>query len=58
MHKKAVKIIVVEDDENVLEITARAITDKGYHVITATNSEDALIAIRKDKPQNKSYCRI
>ncbi len=51
MHKKAVKIIVVEDDENVLEITARAITDKGYHVITATNSEDALIAIRKDKPQ-------
>jgi DNA-binding response OmpR family regulator len=37
-----VKILVVEDDPLVRELIVQALRDEGYHVIHASNGEDAL----------------
>jgi signal transduction histidine kinase/CheY-like chemotaxis protein len=43
-------ILVVEDDEDVLSVTAESLTDLGYHVVTATNAMRALEILRGNQP--------
>ena len=43
-------ILVVEDIPNVLELLTVTLRFKGYPVITATNGQEALNAIAKEKP--------
>jgi len=40
----------VEDDEEVLSVTAESLRDLGYHVVTATNAVRALEILRGDQP--------
>jgi CheY-like chemotaxis protein len=38
----AATILIVDDNEDVLQISARILRGKGYHVLTATSGPDAL----------------
>lgn len=44
----AAKVLVVEDDRNVLDITSFVIESAGYQVLTAMNAEEALVVLRAD----------
>ena len=43
-------ILVVEDDEDVLAVTAESLTELGYRVVTAVNAAQALEILRGDQP--------
>jgi signal transduction histidine kinase len=43
-------ILVVEDDEDVLAVTAESLREFGYHVVTAANAARALEILRGDQP--------
>jgi len=43
-------ILVVEDDEDVLQVAAKNLTELGYHVETAVNAAQALEFLRGDHP--------
>jgi CheY-like chemotaxis protein len=42
------KILVVDDDSEVLEITAELVRSLGYRTVTASNAFEALDLLRKD----------
>jgi len=43
-------ILLVEDDEDVLAVTAESLTELGYRVVTAVNAAQALEILRGDQP--------
>ena len=43
-------ILVVEDDEDVLSVTAESLRELGYRVVTAVNAAQALEILRGDQP--------
>lgn len=44
------KILVVEDDQLLLSILAKQLTDKGYIVVTAENGEEGIKKFFDEKP--------
>lgn len=44
------KILVVDDDIDVLTIVNAVLTKEGYNVVTALNSEEGLAKLRSEKP--------
>lgn len=44
------KILIVDDDPDYVEITRELLESKGYRVNSASNSEDALAFMGKEKP--------
>jgi DNA-binding response OmpR family regulator len=44
------KILVVDDDPDFVNLTRRILQQKGYEVITASNGQQALAVMRKEKP--------
>ncbi|SHG17548.1 two-component system, OmpR family, alkaline phosphatase synthesis response regulator PhoP [Salegentibacter echinorum] len=51
MKKKDIKILLVDDEPDILEIVGYNLTGKGYQVITANNGKDAVKLAKKIKPQ-------
>lgn len=51
MPERQIKILVVEDEEDLLEITRDILQKKGFAVFTALESEAALAIFDKEKPQ-------
>lgn len=51
MSDNPIKILVVEDEEDILEITRDILIKKGFAVFTALESEAALAIFDKEKPQ-------
>lgn len=45
-----VKIVVVDDDEDILQALQAVLESKDYAVITAKNKEDGMRAIAEEKP--------
>ncbi len=45
------KILVVDDEESVCELLKQILTDEGYHVITASDGEEALLKLSEESPQ-------
>ena len=43
-------ILVVDDDPSILEIVSEILTQEGYHVVKASDGEEALAAVRRSKP--------
>ncbi len=43
-------ILIVEDDEDVLAVTAESLRELGYQVVTAANAAGALEILRSDRP--------
>jgi len=48
---KTEKIVVIEDEEDILEVIAYNLKREGYEVITSTSGEDGLEKIEKSSPQ-------
>ena len=46
-HKKPIRILVVDDEENILELLDTVFTGEGYEVHRASNGVDALALIEK-----------
>lgn len=44
------KIIVIDDDPDILDASTLVLTSKGFEVITATNPEDGYEMVIKDQP--------
>ena len=43
-------ILIVDDEEIVVEISKRKLSERGYEVLTAANGEEALDILKKKKP--------
>src|SRR4051794_5805975 len=46
----AADVLVVDDEADIRELVAGILSDEGYHVRTAADSEQALAAVRARKP--------
>lgn len=44
------KILVVDDDPDFMNLTRRILQSHNYEVLTASNGEKALVAMRKERP--------
>jgi len=47
-HKK--KILIVDDEPDILKLTSLRLRKLGYHVLTAVNGQEGLESIRVEKP--------
>ena len=45
------KILVVDDEHDICEFVSGFFTERGYHVLTALNGDEALSVIKKEKPE-------
>lgn len=50
MDKKSIKILLVDDEPDILEIVGYNLTSEGYKVITAENGKEAVKRAKKEKP--------
>ncbi len=46
----AMRILLIDDDPDVLEVLSRFLSDRGYHVETAADGKAGLTALRRDPP--------
>jgi DNA-binding response OmpR family regulator len=46
----AYKLLVVDDDRDILEIIQKRLVQEGYEVINALDGEEALLKVKEDKP--------
>jgi DNA-binding response OmpR family regulator len=44
------KVLVVDDEENIIQILEFSIAAEGYEVVTASNGEEAIEKARKEQP--------
>ncbi|WP_339835016.1 response regulator transcription factor [uncultured Flavobacterium sp.] len=50
MKKKEIKILLVDDEQDILEIVGYNLAQEGYQVITATNGREAVAKAKKELP--------
>ncbi len=50
MKKKDIKILLVDDEQDILEIVGYNLSQEGYQVITATNGKEAVSKAKKEIP--------
>ena len=51
MKKKDIKILLVDDEPDILEIIGYNLSQEGYHIITASNGKEAVAKAKKELPQ-------
>lgn len=51
MKKKDIKILLVDDEQDILEIVSYNLSQEGYQIITATNGKEAITKAKKELPQ-------
>ena len=51
MKKKEIKILLVDDEPDILEIVGYNLTQEGYQVVTAANGREAIAKAKKHLPQ-------
>jgi two-component system alkaline phosphatase synthesis response regulator PhoP len=51
MKKKDIKILLVDDEQDILEIVGYNLSQEGYQIVTATNGKEAILKARKELPQ-------
>jgi two-component system alkaline phosphatase synthesis response regulator PhoP len=51
MKKKDIKILLVDDEPDILEIVGYNLSNEGYHVITAENGSEGVKKAKKELPQ-------
>ena len=51
MKKKDIKILLVDDEKDILEIVGYNLLQEGYQIITATNGKEAIHKAKKELPQ-------
>lgn len=50
MKKKDIKILLVDDEQDILEIVGYNLTQEGYQVVTANNGKEAVAKAKKELP--------
>jgi two-component system alkaline phosphatase synthesis response regulator PhoP len=50
MKKKDIKILLVDDEPDILEIVGYNLSQEGYKIVTATNGKEAVAAAKKERP--------
>jgi two-component system, OmpR family, alkaline phosphatase synthesis response regulator PhoP len=50
MKKKEIKILLVDDEQDILEIVGYNLAQEGYQVVTATNGKEAVTKAKKELP--------
>lgn len=50
MKKKDIKILLVDDEQDILEIVGYNLSQEGYQVVTATNGKEAIVKAKKELP--------
>ena len=51
MKKKDIRILLVDDEQDILEIVGYNLTQEGYQVSTASNGKEAIAKAKKEMPQ-------
>ena len=51
MKKKDIKILLVDDEQDILEIVGYNLSQEGYQIVTASNGKEALAKAKKEHPQ-------
>ena len=51
MKKKDIKILLVDDEQDILEIVGYNLSQEGYQIVTATNGKEAIVKAKKELPQ-------
>ena len=51
MKKKDIKILLVDDEQDILEIVGYNLSQEGYKIVTATNGKEAIAVAKKEHPQ-------
>ncbi|RTY91347.1 response regulator transcription factor [Flavobacterium sp. GT3R68] len=50
MKKKEIKILLVDDEADILEIVGYNLSQEGYQIVTATNGKEAVAKAKKELP--------
>ena len=50
MKKKHIKILLVDDEPDILEIVGYNLSQEGYKILTAQNGREAISKAKKEKP--------
>ncbi|MEN9336373.1 MAG: Alkaline phosphatase synthesis transcriptional regulatory protein PhoP [Bacteroidota bacterium] len=50
MKKKDIKILLVDDEQDILEIVGYNLAQEGYRIVTATNGKEAIAVAKKERP--------
>lgn len=51
MKKKDIKILLVDDEPDILEILGYNLAQEGYQIVTAKNGKEAILKAKKELPQ-------
>ena len=51
MKKKDIKIFLVDDEPDILEIVGYNLSQEGYKIVTASNGKEAIMMAKKERPQ-------
>ncbi len=51
MKKKEIKILLVDDEQDILEIVGYNLSQEGYKIVTASNGKEAIAVAKKELPQ-------
>ena len=51
MKKKDIKILLVDDEPDILEIVGFNLSNEGYQVITGKNGVEAIVQAKQHNPQ-------
>lgn len=51
MKKKEVKILLVDDEQDILEIVGYNLSQEGYKIVTASNGKEAIQVAKRELPQ-------
>jgi two-component system alkaline phosphatase synthesis response regulator PhoP len=51
MKKKDIKILLVDDEPDILEIVGYNLSQEGYQIVTAENGKEAIAKAKKEHPQ-------
>ncbi|WP_026724446.1 response regulator transcription factor [Flavobacterium sasangense] len=50
MKKKDIKILLVDDEQDILEIVGYNLSQEGYQIVTASNGKEAIAKAKKEHP--------
>jgi two-component system alkaline phosphatase synthesis response regulator PhoP len=51
MKEKKIKILLVDDEQDILEIVGYNLSQEGYQIVTASNGKEAIAKAKKELPQ-------
>jgi len=46
MKKKDIKILLVDDEQDILEIVGYNLAQEGYQIVTASNGKEAIVNVK------------